>query len=388
MSVACPRAPCMSTGRPPCGVLSMSVPPVSNVTAVAIAMYAVPVRAWHARPLQMAARCNEHVYMMSNCSTYRQTLASLVNSTRVGCFDVSTTPNVSAPNVSTPNVTTPNVDAAPVDEWHQWTMVRQYHLMDQMSFLRWRQLSWLMESKELSHVVFVDCDVLIFSNLAAVIRSSTLLQRHDALLLGKAGSISFWSARGLTAYVAFVDHLLHSCGSQALLAANMGSDMSFLGLWRHVLAPTGFEMLARINASALDGICQIQPRSHSAPPISAYTLGSLGVAAEGFWMGHVHAAIVNPANQTCTGGNSSTYGVYGELVGHPDRRFGRIPMLTVHVPPGHCTPLVQQVCTRTLAPLHAAHYLGRYKAYLTRLPNTLASCSVCTHTSGALHVRW
>lgn len=70
------------------------------------------------------------------------------------------------------------------------------------------------------------------------------------------------------------------------------------------------------------------------------------------------------------------------LVRHPNPNY---PMLSVHMTFDFgdlCSPLLMDVCSQALVPLHMAHYEGRYKAWLSHRNLLQGSKCRCVTKSG------
>ena len=186
--------------------------------------------------------------------------------------------------------------------------------------------------------------------------------------------MSVWSLRGIAEFAHFLVQMVHNCPPQ-ILSRSYSVDMTLIDFWQRP---------HRSNSSLPIPHCNLS--LHASGARVAHFKSSLQT---GYFIGNVNAlqqnSNISDASKSCAASGGSTVMPRAALVKHPNPKF---PMLAVHMAFDFgdlCSPLVMDMCSQALVPLHMAHYTGRYKAWLSSRNLLQGSKCRCVTRSGTLN---
>ncbi|MDC0526266.1 hypothetical protein OAO87_04610 [bacterium] len=293
------------------------------------------------------------------------------------------------------------------------------------SIVRWLFLAQLASDLRLDAVAFVDCDVHVLSDLAAVRASHPLLPLADLAITGYNGAISVWTRPAIGSFAAFLMTLVAAC-DPAILSKKWSVDMSIIRCWQRVQTDmrsrNGSRALPCVGMNATLPIRQIPFRtinldalflpSRAGGPVSPawmFGAGNVGTvcqhppkglpggnttrrqrAAKGCPAAAAEPAIANCSDDEWRGNgfrareaplNHATKGP--QIV----KKLYKLPAPRAPADAGAsgslCTPFVMDGCG-TFAPYHAPHFTGRFKEYMDLSERVGRNCTCLRSWTDAL----
>mmetsp|Transcript_27271 Transcript_27271/g.67673 ORF Transcript_27271/g.67673 Transcript_27271/m.67673 type:complete len:371 (+) Transcript_27271:10-1122(+) len=313
---------------------STSPQPSAASRALPVIMYSDPPKGFHLQVLLTASRCNPgKVYYITHCNELAKAGISAQHHTAFHCRQVR-----------------PHSESEDIVRLHPGPPPKHPNSkqFEMASIVRWAHVGHLAKEERFDRFLFVDCDVMVFSTFSTSL--SHTFNMYDSLTQGRNGAVSIWSYAGIRSFVDFLVLMMHAC-SQRSLSKSWSVDMSLIGLWQSVQLS---------NKSLVIPDCNMTLRSANMR-VAHFPFAS----AAGYFIGAVNGdfkmANVTQSVKSCDGNDGMRTRVH--LVKHPNARFGKVAIISaydLHM----CSPYVMDTCSQTLVPVHAAHYTGRYKAFL------------------------
>ena len=252
------------------------------------------------------------------------------------------------------------------------------------SIVRWLFVAQMVSDLQLEQVLFVDCDVIVYSDFGALFASHPMMSQAHLAITTRNGAISVWRPEAIASFAAFLMRLVDSC-SQHTLSKQWSVDMSIIGAWEgyatdirgldnvpspicngsfHVRLPR----LRAINLDALKGGEGWRLAPHWPVPLEwRFGAGNVGFTCPPPPKGC--SASLRTMNPPVNCSSSSILrGFHARVapLAHPTKGPQMVnEMYRLNTPEGGalCTPFVRDVCG-LLAPFHAVHYTGRFKYYM------------------------
>ena len=363
-----------------------SQPTAARMPIVSYSYSTTNARGGDCYSLNANSRCNSDVILITNCSRAGLRDASVPRSP-AGCYDWGRNAERSG--------------AAALLRRHPGPPPKHPNgkEFEMASIIRWLFLAQLTSDLQLETVMFVDCDVYVYSDFAALFASHPVMHQAELAITGRNGAISVWRLEAIVSFAAFLIRLVELCSLETL-SKRWSVDMAIIAQWQgyatdlHGLESTpaltipscngSFHVrLPRLRTINLDQLIGGEgwrlPQKRPVPPEWRFGAGTVGFACPPPPKGctAVLRSVSPPVN--C----SSWYdlrGFHARLA--PMNHSTKGPQLVkemYRLEPARgqavCTPFVRDVCG-ALAPFHAVHYTGRFKQYMAI--GGLAGGSSCT----------
>ena len=377
---------------PAIDVAAAGSPPVTAALGAArlpLVSYSYPLARCNA-----SWNCNRDFILITNCSRVRSPIAT-AGEPIGGCYDWESNAERSG--------------AAAVLRRHPGPPKHGNPKSFEMaSIVRWLFLAQLAADLQLAAVAFVDCDVRVYSDLAALYASHPLLPLADLAITGRNGAVSVWRRAALDSFAAFLRALVATCDTAAL-SDPWSVDMSIIGAWQSMQTDLFGQNQPDGPRGAFPCANGSVPLPYQQPPFRILNFDQLSNGGDrGGWplrprwpvprawrfgAGNVGAVCpstpqhagcpAQPAQSdlNCTEIDARTEAGYFRArmapLPHPTKgeqlvkRLYRLPVDTLPASArertpkqGHafCTPFVSDGCA-TLVPYHMVHYTGRFKHY-------------------------
>ena len=321
--------------------------------------------------LNANARCNNDIILITNCS-HRSAPAA-----PIGCYDWGANVERSG--------------AAAILRKHPGppTKYRNSKTFEMASIIRWAFLAQLVADLDLSAVVFVDCDVRVYSDLAALHASHPILRLADLAITDHNGAISIWRREAIDSFANFLATLVTTCDN-ATLQRDWYVDMGIISAWQRLQTDIGRN---GVNGSRPSRSPCAAPLPVRHPPFRTINLDLL---PDGAWPlqrtwpvpseWRFKAGYVGEACPPAGKSKRNVKGCQARLAvncSDAKRRSNEFQARVAPLPlpnkapqlvqelyrvPGaregssFCTPFLSDGCG-TLVPFHIAHFTGRFKYY-------------------------
>ena len=260
------------------------------------------------------------------------------------------------------------------------------------SIVRWLFLAQLATDLQLSAVVFLDCDVAVYSDFAALYHSHSVLPLADVASMGYNGAVSVWRRPALDSFAAFLTTLVATCDT-AVLSRRWCVDMKIIHAWQRMQT----DMHLPIGQDGPRGsfpVANVTTYPLQQPPFRTIDLRKLRSSDPGGWpLQHrwpvprawrfaagdvgIPCAPKSPKGGGCPAqpapncsDNQRPFKALMAPAPHPTKgpqlltQLYMVPHQTDAEPTGAlCTPFVSDGCGTHL-PFHIVHFTGRFKHYM------------------------
>ena len=387
--------------------MAMSRPSPGHHTRLPIVAYSYisSERPYGCMSLRANSQCNIDLILITNCSRAgipEATIHAPKTVESISCYDWGRSAERSGA-------------AAVLDRHPGPPLGGNAKVFEMASIVRWLFLAQLMSDLQLDAVSFVDCDVRVYSDIAALYASHPLMPLADLAITGHNGAISVWRRAALQAFAAFLKELVAACDLRTL-QYKYSVDMRIIGTWQRVQTDmdiTNLKMTPEISSSKVAGEHRIC--NHSFPVRRPrfrmlnmdLMLGTRGWRQQPHWSlpaawrfgaGNVGVACPLPPPRgkgcpawpaskiNCSDADLHEFIPTMTPLAHPQKGPQLVKeMYSVPARPGiHnenplCTPFVRDGCGR-FAPFHIAHYTGRHKHYFGIGQRAGGSSCACVRT--------